>query len=457
MNGPRLMRGIGANLLSIATRIVVQFATLPLFFAHWRAEQVGVWLLIFALPAYVAIIGTGFAGAGGSASVAAARRGDLADARARFAAAWAVTAAGTAIFAGIFFLAGEQLSAAWLAADMTPAARQDVSSALGWLALYILASSQMAMADIPFRVAERYPTHIVLASFATLAEVAIVAVVVALSEALADLAMALALARCVLAAVILVYARKACPQLFARANEWAGRHIRSLAKPSLAFMAMPIVFGINLQGYLLLVGARYGAASAAAFAATRALTRLLDLFANLTFGVQYYESGYLDGDRRCVQRRLLATMTLAAGIVSLSFSALLLAFGSWLQTLYTVGETRFDPLVAGILLCAAGLRAFASAPVAIIAAENRHAPVVSTYLAGTVASLCLALALSMAGAPLAICLIGLVFAEASQLVAAMRAALRDLDLSAAQFLRSLRSRERVADFAVMLHLLQRNR
>lgn len=441
-------------MLSIATRIAVQFATLPLLFAHWSAEQVGVWLLIFALPAYVAIIGTGFAGAGGSASVASARRGDMADARAHFAAAWVVTAAGTMVFAGAFFLAGEQLTA-WLGSDMAPAARQDVTGAVGWLALYVLASSQMAMADIPFRVAERYPTHIVMASFANLAEIAIVAVVVALSDALVVLAMALALARCVLAAVILLYARKACPQLFARGSGWAAQHIRLLAKPSLAFMAMPIVFGINLQGYLLLVGARYGAAAAAAFAATRALTRLLDLFANLTFGVQYYESGYLDGGRRSVQRRVLATMTVVAGIVALAFSALLLAIGGWLQALYTLGETNFDPLIASVLLCAATLRAFASAPVAAIAAENRHAPVVSIYLAGTVVSLGIAFALSAAGAPLAVCLVGLVLAEASQLVAAMRAALRDLDLSVAEFLRSLHSRERIADFGMMLQLLQR--
>ncbi len=454
MNGARLMRGIGANMLSIATRIAVQFATLPLLFAHWDAGQVGVWLLIFALPAYVAIIGTGFAGAGGSASMTAARRGDRADARDTFAAAWVVTAAGTAVLAGVFFLAGEQL-ARWLGANMAGAARQDVTGALGWLALYILASSQMAMADIPFRVAARYPTHIVLASLANLAEIAIVAVAVALSDALSDLAMALALARCVLAAVILLYARRVCPWLFARVPGGVGSHIRALARPAIAFMAMPVIFGINLQGYLLLVGARYGAAAAAAFAATRALTRLLDLFANLTFGVQYYESGYLDGDRRAMQRRILATMTLVAGIVSLVFSALLLALGGWLQTIYTLGETRFDPLVAFILLCAAALRAFASAPVAAIAAENRHARVISIYLAATTLSLGAALALSAAGAALAVCLVGLVLAEASQLVAAMRAALRDLDLDLRAFLRSLRSRERLADLAAMARLLLR--
>ena len=66
MSASRLRRGLGANALSIAIRIALQFATLPLLFAAWPAGQVGVWLMLFTLPAYVGIVGTGFAGAGGS-------------------------------------------------------------------------------------------------------------------------------------------------------------------------------------------------------------------------------------------------------------------------------------------------------------------------------------------------------------------------------------------------------
>ena len=449
----RLLRGIGANIVGIATRVVVQFATLPILFVHWSTERIGVWLLIFALPAYFAIVGTGFAGAGGSASLAASQAGDTADARATFRAAWLVTTLGTAILALGFFLAGGHL-AEWVAGNAPGVATSDVLRALGWLALYIFASSQMAVAEIPYRVAHRYPDHILLTSLAMLAEVAVIMLCAAMSESLAVLAMALAVVRCVLSAAVLLASRNACAPMFAGTGSRTTKHIRPLAKPSLAFMAMPVIFGLNLQGYLLLVGARYGPAVVAGFAATRTLTRLLDLIANLTYGVQYYETGYLTGDRRALQRRVLATMTVVAAVVSLGISALLLAFGPWLQRLYTAGETAFDPAVAMVLLLAASLRALASAPMAIISADNRHAPVIALYLAGSALSLALAAGLSAMGAPLALCLAGLVLAEATQLVAAMHKGLRDLDLSRGAFVRSLTSRDRLADIAQLARILR---
>ena len=453
----RLLRGIGANMMGIATRIVVQFATLPILFAHWSSERIGVWLLIFALPAYVAIVGTGFAGAGGSASLAAAQAGDQADARAKFRAAWIVTSLGTVALAAAFFLGGERM-AAWLAGDAPGVARGDVVEALGWLALYILASSQMAVAEIPYRVAHRYPDHILLTSLATLAEVGVIALCVSLSQSLGLLAMALALARCLTGAAILLAARKACPTVFGGPQRGVmGQHVRALAKPSLAFMAMPVIFGLNLQGYLILVGARYGPAVVAAFAATRTLTRLLDLIANLTYGVHYYESGYLTGERRVLQGRVLATMTLVAAVLSLAVSAALLAAGPWLQRVYTGGETAFDPMIATVLLIAASLRALSSAPMAIVSAENRHAPIIALYLAGSVLSLALAAGLSAAGVPLALCLGGLILAEATQLAAALRMALRDLHLTPGAFARSLLSRERLADAARLVRILRRAR
>ena len=64
----RLIRGISANLVAVGTRIAVQFATLPIFFASWTVEAVGSWLILFAVPAYLALVGNGFAGAGGTST-----------------------------------------------------------------------------------------------------------------------------------------------------------------------------------------------------------------------------------------------------------------------------------------------------------------------------------------------------------------------------------------------------
>lgn len=454
MSARRLRRGLGANALSIAIRIALQFATLPLLFAAWPAGQVGVWLMLFALPAYVGIVGTGFAGAGGSESLAAAQAADMPRARRLFVGAWAVTSAGTIALALAFLAGGEALARLMPLAE-ADVATAEIGTALGWLALYIVASSQLAVADIPFRVAGRYPDHILLTSLAGLAEIVIIAFCALLSGDLAVLAMGLALGRTGMAALTIVCARRAAPDMFAGSRRTDRRTIGALWRPSLAFMAMPVIFGLNLQGYLLLAGARFGAVALAAFAATRTLTRMLDLLINLAYGLHYYESGYLSDDRTGVQRRILATTTAALLVVALAFAAALLATGHWLQPLYTGGQTRFDPALAAVLLAAAGLRALAAAPLAVLAAENRHGPTVAIYLAGSLAGLAGASMLAAAGAPLVACVGFLVLAEAAQTIPALGAALRHLGMTPAAFARAVISRDRLGDLAAMIRMLRR--
>ena len=440
----RLLRGISANLMSVATRIAVQFATLPIFFANWSLEAVGSWLLLFAVPAYVALVGNGFAGAGGTAALAAAQAGDLPGARRDFRAAWAISAGSTAALALVFAGCAMFLIPSVVDHDFAVSI-WDMAQAAAWLSLYIFATSQMAIFDIPYRVAGRYPDHIFLYNATSLLEIVVIAACVTFSQSIAVLAMALALFRCLSAVFIYISARKAAPHIFADGPGELKVGIAKLWQPSLAFMVMPLVFGLNLQGYMLLVGASFGAVMLAQFAATRTLTRLLDLVTNVTYGLQFYESGYLQGDRRAIQRRMLATMTLVSLAISFLFALLLLLFGPWLQELYTLGETSFVTGVALVLLVAATLRAASAAPMAILAADNAHAPVVVTYLAGSAVALLLSVLLALSSFPLPVVMLPLVLAEASQLVPAFRRVLAILELSGRDFLCSLGNRERIGD------------
>lgn len=450
----RILRGVAANLASIATRIAVQFATLPIFFANWSAERVGTWLIVFAIPAYIAIVGNAFSGAGGTAALAAARDGDMPRARSDFRAAWTISAGSTAILALLF---------AGIAMFLTPTlidgggdiAILDVAQAAAWLALYIFATSQMAAFDTPFRVAGRYPDHIFLYNAASLIEIVVIAAAVTFSESFSTLAMALALTRCVAAAIIFVAARRVSPESFTGPRSSSADSLSGLWKPSLAFMLVPLVFGLNLQGYLLVVGASFGAILLAGFVATRTLTRLLDLFTNLTYAMQFYESGYLQGEKRAIQQRMLSTMTLVTLAACLAFSLALLALGSWLQGLYTLGQTGFDPVVATILLAAASLRSLSAAPMAILAASNDHARVMVIYLAGSALALMLAVLLSLIGAPLPVIILPLLLAEASQLVPAMRQALAFFGLSLRQFLSLTFSRQRLTDMRELWSVVRR--
>lgn len=450
----RLLRGISANLMAVATRIAVQFATLPIFFASWSVEAVGSWLILFAVPAYVALVGNGFAGAGGTAALAAAQAGDLPRARQDFRAAWTISAFSTAALALLFASSAMFIIPSVVEYD-GDVALWDMAKAAAWLALYILASSQMAIFDIPYRVAGRYPDHLFLYNATGLLEIVVIAAAVTFSDSLTALAMSLALFRCLSALWIYLSARKVAPQMFESGHGDMQASIKDLWRPSLAFMLMPLVFGLNLQGYLLLVGASFGAVLLAGFAATRTLTRLLDLFSNVAYGLQFYESGYIKGDRRAVQRRLMATMTLVSLSIAIAFAIALLLVGPWLQDLYTLGQTIFNTPVALVLILAATLRALAAAPMAVLAADNAHAPVIVLYVAGSAAALLLAGLLALAGLPLPLVLLPLVLAEASQLFPGLRRAFAALDITPQQFAASLASPERLEDAKLLWQALRK--
>ena len=449
----RMLRGLSANLAAIGSRIAVQFATVPILFANWSVEAIGIWLILFAVPSYVAIVGNALVGAGGTAALAAVQAGDMDRARQDFRVAWGISAASTAalalVFAGCAMFLIPSLLEAGDEVDLWDAAK-----AAAWLALYVFATSQMGIFDIPYRAVGRYPDHLFLFNAASLVEIVVLAAAVTFSDSLSTLAMSLALYRCVAALWIYLSAREAAPALFQRGASAAQQSVRELWLPSLAFMLMPLVYGVNLQGYLLLVGAVFGAVALAAFSATRILTRLLDLITGLTFAMQYYESGYIPGNRRAVQRRMLATMTLVSLAISVAFSVTLLVLGNWLQNLFTMGETAFDNSAAMVLLAASSIRALASAPTAIVAADNAHARIASLYLAGSVAGLFLATALGFAGASLTLMLTPLLLAEMAQLVPAMRRAWDTLGMTADEFFAALVSGERLEDVQAMWRMLR---
>ena len=451
----RILRGAAANFGSLATRVAAQFLTLPILFSSWDAERVGAWLLLFALPAYFGFIAAGFAGAGGTAAVAAHENADTSQARAHFRSSWLIATAATLVLAAIFPLALAQTGAAIEALRSVP--KEMLGQTLFALAIYIFASSQVAVLEIPFRAVGRYADHIALNSASTLVEIVVIAACVSLSDSMATLATALAAARIAAAIWIAALARRTAPALFHGPSTKLRESTRTLLLPSLALMLLPLVHGLNLQGYVMVIGVSSGAALLAGFVATRTLTRLLDLFTSFSFSMQYYESTHLDPEDLETRRRLLAVMTILAVCIAVVFSGALLTLGDFAQRVFTRAQTPFDPIVAAVLLLAASFRALAAAPFAMIAAANRHSGTVTWYFSASLTSIFLAAFLADNGHALPLVVAPIALAELFHLIPAFRGALRMSGLSFGAFTASLLSRQRIGDITWALRELRRKR
>lgn len=449
----RMAQGIIAQILAMGSRVAVQLATLPLLFAFWPTEKVGAWMLLFALPAYLALVALAFAGAGGSAALAAAQQGRLDEARTHFRTSWIIATVST-LALGAAALAILPLLPAMADAGEAASDGSERWQTLAWLAAYVFASAQMAVLAIPFRVAGRYPLHTLITGAASLGEIPVIAACVALDGSFVVLAAGLALSRFAFAAAMLVTAWGIVPALFSRHAAGLGKSFGQLWRPSLAFMTMPLILALNLQGYVVLAGAYYGAVALAAFVATRTLVRLIELVNGVAYAVQFNEAGYLGDRKLAMHRRQLATATLLSLAMVGGFAVVLFVAGPWFQRVFTSGKTAFDPVLAAVLLAAGLLRALSTAPEAMIAADNRQGALVAIYLAGSLLALGGAMLLAGCGASLAVTLSMLVLAELTQAVPGFAVALRRLDLTSVAFLRSLVARERWSDLLALARLLR---
>lgn len=412
----RMLGGMFANGFAIIARIGAQFVTIPILFAAWSTEQVGLWLMIAAIPSYLALVANGFAAAGGNAAIAAEGEGDRDGARATFRATWLIVSATNLIFVLIF-----ALSSAWLvesglvAAPRVPGAQ--VREALAWLCAYVVLVVQSSVLEVPFRHGGTYPRAIMLSSMASLAEIAATAVVVLSTDNLAMLPAAFTLVRLASLGIVAVLAWRASPDLFRRPSQASVRaRLASLWAPSLGFMAAPVVFGFNLQGYTLLVGSMLGPVVLAAFVATRTIVRLLDILCNMAFQVLFYELPYLAKEGVELHKRLVATATTAMGGLSLVFLAGLLLLGDPVQRIWTLGATSFDWRIGLALGLAAAIRAVSISPAAILSAANRNVHFMAVYVTVSAAAFGVALLAARNGAPLWQVASFLVIAELGQAV-----------------------------------------
>ncbi|WP_066558268.1 lipopolysaccharide biosynthesis protein [Croceicoccus bisphenolivorans] len=446
----RLLRGIAANMFTFVTRIGVQVITMPLLFAFWTTPQVGVWLMLQALPAYLSLTAGGFGAAGGNAAIAAHEAGDTEEAKALFVSTWvAVTLTNLLLIAAFFVSSGLVLDEGMILASGI--AGDQILAAIGWLCVFVFLTVQTSAIDVAFRYAGRYPLSMTIKGVQTIGEIAATAIVVATSQRLSDLPMALALVRAATFFISLVIARNVAGELFGGVGPkriWAT--VKRIGRPSIAFMAAPLVFGFNIQGYTLLVGAFFGPVVVATFVAIRTLARLIDMATNFVFQLAFFEMAHLQSAGLELQRRIFASLTLGMVVIVVGYFAGFLALGPWAQHIWTHGETEFSYPIAIVLALAGSVRSLTLPAAAVLSAANRNAAFMASYLVISALAFGGAFLLTQAGMPLHIILLPLVVAELGQAIPAIRMTLMRLSYRPTALLRDVLSiRTRLRDFAVL--------
>ena len=271
--GSGLPGNIGAQGSALIVQLVVALVSVPIFAGVWGLQDYGVWLLLFTLPALVAVSDLGFIGAVGNHMTAQVALGERRQAAALFAQLTGASALLGAMLLASAAIVGLVLEPGWLqfASDATADKTGATILALTCFATFSLWSRTLFMA---LKATSQFALGTYTIALTALLDIGLAATFVIADGGLAGAALGYALGEaCGLLAMALLVARRATdfrPKIIPRGLGL----LAPLLRPAVAFSATVLGQSVLLQGSVIVLGAVAGANSVPAFAAVRTLARL---------------------------------------------------------------------------------------------------------------------------------------------------------------------------------------
>jgi len=431
----RIARGLAANGAGNAITAVIQLASVPLLLANWGVAVYGEWLILSAVPTYLALSDLGFASAAGNSMTMLAADGRRSEAVALGRQVWSFTTMTSGVVVMVAILVGWAL-AATIGPDAALSA-PEVRIVLAALFLQVLVSIQYGMLDAWYRSGGRYPLGVAFRQLGRLTEFGGLVTAVLLGGGPAEAALAFLVAGAVGLVLSSVVLLRVVPWSSFRPRWPSSQTVRLMLSPGLAFMTFPLGTAISVQGFMIVVGATLGSTALVAWSTTRTLTRMsLQLMMSINLSVWPELSRSVGSGNHELARTILRRAVQLSIVASLSLSALLALIGPAFINWWTKGLVAPPPGLLGILLLVMVANSVWFTIAIALVATNRHSRMAIVYLAGTIVALVVAIPLTAAfglvGAGLALLVI-----DAGMTVYVIPASLAVVHDSAAPFLRAL--------------------
>ncbi len=422
----KLLRNLGANAYGQLITILIQLVSVPLFLHYWGLELYGEWLILSAIPAYLALSDIGFASVAANDMTMRVANGDRKGALAVYQSIWMFISGVSVLVGAVLALAIYNLP---VAAQFSISHISEVQTrqTLAVLMLYVLVGLQSGVLHAAFRAAGRYAYGTTLGNTVRLAEWVVSMVGLHLGGGVLAIAMLTLATR--LLGLLLTWLMLHTQERWLHLGTHAAsmQQVRQLLKPAVAFMAFPLGLALSLQGMVLIIGMTLGSAAVVVFSAYRTLTRLLvQVITMLNQSVwpeisAAYGANQMDLVRQLHRRGSNATLWIA--LVAL---AMLAVFGEWFVGVWTRNAFAQNHVLFALLLATTFLNVLWQTSWVVLMATNQHQKITVAFIISAAATLLLAALalpyLGVGGAGLV-----LVVAELPMLYLAINSALKLID------------------------------
>lgn len=383
----RILRGVGANGFSQLVTIAVQLLSVPVFLSIWSLDQYGHWLVITAIPAYLAMSDLGVV-------AVAANKMTMLVADHRSAQALRVFRSAQ-VFLTLTGGAVTVLSAVILLFPMLPGVDKETTSTLFVLIVALVVGQAGGLGEAILRATSRFATGVLLSTACRLSEWLGYIVGLYLGGTYTSVALGGLVARALVTTILLVLAGRG-QDVFQYGFRGASRaELRSLLGPAFGFMTVTATNALTIQGFTLLAGIFLGPATVVLFNTYRTLSRLgVQASSALSHSVwPEFSRIFGQSDKshlERVYRRTRFTGSMLATVISL----VTWFVAPYFLALWTHDRVGFVPVLMLLFLAYAAIVGTAHTPRVLLMATNTHAQLAGWGAAISFASIILAASLA---------------------------------------------------------------
>lgn len=376
----KLLRNLGANAYGQGITILIQLVSVPLYLHYWGVALYGEWLILSAIPAYLALSDIGFASVAANDMTMRVANGDRRGALEVYQSIWL-------FISGVSVLVGSALALVIYAVpvaaqfSVTHISEVHTQQLLIVLMLYVLVGLQGNVLNAAFRAVGRYAYGTTMGNTVRLAEWAVSMVALSLGGGvltIATLTLAIRLLGLLLMWLIL---QKQERWLYLGAQFASAQQVRHLLKPAVAFMAFPLGLALSLQGMVLIIGMTLGSAAVVVFSAYRTLTRLLvQVITMLNHSVWPEISAAYGANQMDLLRQLHRKGSNVTLWIALVAVALLGVLGEWFVGVWTRHAFEQNHLLFALLLATTLLNVLWQTSWVVLMATNHHQQITLAFI-----------------------------------------------------------------------------
>ena len=380
---------LGANVLGQILNLVIQVVSVPLFLFFWGTEVYGEWLLISAIPSYIAISGTGIGFVAGNTMHRHIAAENTDQALVAFQSAWVLTIA-LSILMIILAIPIIVYSPIIKMMNVINIPGFDAKMTLAILVLYIAFSFQSELFSGAFRASGKLARSTTILTIIRFLEFACAITVVALGFKVVAAASTYLLIRvCGVIFMIFDLKRLNWPKLGTKYAQKSA--IRFDLIPTLSFLGFPFGHACVFQGMTTVVGISLGPTAVVLFSTVRTLTGFIRQFSSTIYYAIWPEFSLALGSGQWkIARNLHRNSFQLTFVFALISSISIFFFGDWILDIWTGGTVKIDNTFLSLMLASTIPNTLWMMSSYVSISINRHTKIAIVYSLLALSSMILA-------------------------------------------------------------------